>query len=218
MNDDQILILRDKAKAELLQIKTVEDGITHLNKLKSIETWVKAEKKDAELQNIVAEQKLRTQRILGGLLAETDFNKGVLKKGKKSPVVEDHERGTKLSDLGITKDQSSAFQQIASIPEDQFEQFIQDKKEAVNKAVSELTTAGALRIAKGITYKEQNRIAGYFNDKYARLMRAYAYNKSMDLSDVVVQMCRAFIDGIPENERTQMLNVYLKDLTLGEVK
>jgi hypothetical protein len=46
--------LRDNAMHELLQIKDLESGITYLNKIKSIEVWVRAEKKDAELQNMVA--------------------------------------------------------------------------------------------------------------------------------------------------------------------
>ena len=57
MENNQILVLRDNAKRELMQIKSVEDGVTYLNKLKSIEVWVSAEKKDAEVQNIIAEQK-----------------------------------------------------------------------------------------------------------------------------------------------------------------
>ncbi len=32
--------------------------------------WAKAEKKDAELQNMIAEQKIRTQRILGRLIQD----------------------------------------------------------------------------------------------------------------------------------------------------
>ncbi len=76
MENNQILVLRDNAKNELLQIQTVEEGISYMNKLKSIEVWVKAEKKDAELQNIIAEQKLRTQRILGTLLENEDMHGG----------------------------------------------------------------------------------------------------------------------------------------------
>ena len=53
MENNQILVLRDNAKRELMQIKSVEDGVTYLNKLKSIAVWVSAEKKDAELQNIL---------------------------------------------------------------------------------------------------------------------------------------------------------------------
>ena len=65
------LELRDNAKQQLAEIKTIESGVEYLNKVKAIEVWAKAEKKDAELQNLVAEQKLRTQRnILKGSLIE----------------------------------------------------------------------------------------------------------------------------------------------------
>lgn len=149
-----ILVLRDQAKNQLQQIRTVEDGISYLNKLKSIDIWVKAEKKDAELQNIVAEQKLRTQRILGELLQE-EKRKGLLAQPadflKEGPVVPEGNHGKNtLNDYGLTKKQSATFQQIAEIPQEQFEEFIQDKKQAVDDAVAELTTAGALRLARSL--------------------------------------------------------------------
>lgn len=149
-NENQILVLRDNAKSDLLQIKTVEDGLTHLNKLKSIETWVKAEKKDAELQNIIAEQKLRTQRVLGELLKVAEKNKGQLLRGTQQAPREEVET---LSEIGLSKKQSSTFQQIASIPEEKFEEFIAEKKEAVNNAVAELTTTGAVKLAKSLEDK-----------------------------------------------------------------
>jgi phage N-6-adenine-methyltransferase len=149
------LILRDNARAQLEQIKDLETGIEYLNKVRAIEVWVKAEKKDAELQNIVAEQKLRTQRILGRLLAESEKNKGTRGQlngrdssgnyQKESP----EEQPPKLADLGITPKESHVFQQIAKIPDEKFEAFITEKKTAVDRAVGELTTAGALRLAKG---------------------------------------------------------------------
>lgn len=148
-NENQILVLRDNAKTDLLQIKTVEDGLTHLNKLKSIETWVKAEKKDAELQNIIAEQKLRTQRVLGELLKVTEKNKG----GNPTLTGSLSEPVETLSEIGLSKKQSSTFQKIASIPEEKFEEFIAEKKEAVNNAVAELTTTGAVKLAKSLEDK-----------------------------------------------------------------
>lgn len=152
-NENQILILRDNAKTDLLQIKTVEDGLTHLNKLKSIEVWVKAEKKDAELQNIIAEQKLRTQRILGELLKSSEKNTGAMGTGsnqhKEVRLPED--TAPTLDTLGLTKKQSSTFQKIAEIPEEKFEEFIAEKKEAVNNAVAELTTTGALKLAQSLS-------------------------------------------------------------------
>lgn len=161
MNDNnQILVLRDNAERELLQIKTVEDGITYLNKLKAIDVWVKAEKKDAELQNIIAEQKLRTQRILGELIAEGQ-RKGTIANGydnlRIGPEVPDENSGKKTtSDLGISRKKSSAFQQIASIPEDDFEEYITTAKDKVNSAVAELTTTGAVRLAKSLQQKKDD--------------------------------------------------------------
>lgn len=51
-----VLALRDNARYQLQQIKDVETGIEYLNKVRAIEVWAKAEKKDAELQNMIAEQ------------------------------------------------------------------------------------------------------------------------------------------------------------------
>ena len=100
----------------------IETGIDYLNKVKAIEVWVKAEKKDAELQNIVAEQKVRTQRIIGKMLKEAELNKGTKGqlKGKDSGghLMEPPENNKpKLSDYGITKNESSTFQKISTIPE-----------------------------------------------------------------------------------------------------
>lgn len=147
------LQLRDNARYELEQIKDLETGINYLNKVKAIETWAKAEKKDAELQNMIAEQKLRTQRILGNLISEGQKNNELAKEGSfnGNRFVGDArpEPPKKLSDIGITAKQSSVFQQIAKIPDKKFEAFIAEKKQDVENAVAELTTAGALRLAKG---------------------------------------------------------------------
>ena len=140
-----VLALRDNAKQQLAEIKTIETGINYLNKVKAIEVWAKAEKKDAELQNMIAEQKIRTQRILGQLLKESEVSKNV----SNQYLLGQTSQPSTLQSFGITKDQSSAFQKIAAIPEQKFEEFIQEKKTAVNDAVAELTTAGILRMAKG---------------------------------------------------------------------
>ena len=110
--------LRDEAQKQLAQIKTVESGVEYLNKVKAIETWARAEKKDGILQNAIAEQKVRTQKILGGLLKQDIQHQG----GRKKTV--DNNDRLSLKDVGITKDQSSTFQKIASMPEELFEKEI----------------------------------------------------------------------------------------------
>lgn len=145
------LQLRDNAKQELLQIRDIETGFEYLSKVKAIEVWAKAEKKDAELQNMIAEQKIRTQRILGQLIKEGQEKGEIATSGNPdfTIVPSGHNSIPKtLSDLGISRKESSTFKQIASIPDDLFETTIAEKKDAVTKAVGELTTAGMLEVAK----------------------------------------------------------------------
>jgi N6-adenosine-specific RNA methylase IME4 len=134
------LELRDNAKQQLAQIRDIETGVEYLNKVKAIETWAKAEKKDAELQNIIAEQKLRTQRILGGLLKETDLTSR--KKDSAS-----------LSNFDINKKQSHEFQKIASLPQEIFEEEIATAKQESEKRI-ELTTSRLLAAVKN--HEKQN--------------------------------------------------------------
>lgn len=157
------LQLRDNAKSQLLEIKTIESGVEYLNKMKAIEVWAKAEKKDAELQNLIAEQKLRTQRILGGLLKDSEKANGSRGIGKKVDFPAD---SPLLSNYGVSHKQSSTFQQIAEIPEDDFEEFIHEKKQAVNNAVAELTTTGAVRLAKSLKEKRDDlRVTSSLNER-----------------------------------------------------
>jgi len=164
MNQEEALQLRDNAKAELMALKDLETGIGYLNKVKAIETWAKAEKKDAELQNIIAEQKIRTQRILGRLIQDGREKKEIAEEGtfhgnRYIGGATDTPPKT-LSQIGITAKQSSTFQSIANIPETQFEQVIAEKKKAVEDAVSELTTAGMVKFAKDLKQEELKKNAG----------------------------------------------------------
>jgi hypothetical protein len=146
-----VLALRDNARQQLAEIKTIETGINYLNKVKAIEVWAKAEKKDAELQNMIAEQKIRTQRILGQLLKENE----VKNHGKNQYNAESNDATRQsLSSFGLTKDQSSTFQKIAALPEDVFEREIASAKEESEKRV-ELTTSRVLFAAK--EYEQQKK-------------------------------------------------------------
>ena len=128
------LELRDNAKQQLQEIRTIETGVDYLNKIKAIATWAVAEKKDGVLQNMIAEQKLRTQRILGELLRVSDL----MSRKKES---------SSLSDYGLNVKQSHEFQKIASLPKETFEKEIETAKEETNKRI-ELTTSRMLKVAK----------------------------------------------------------------------
>ena len=148
------LALRENAQAQLAQIKTLESGIDYLNKVKAIEVWAKAEKKDAELQNMIAEQKIRTQRILGQLLKESEVSKNAGNGSNQYESSIGRITRPKLNDYGLSKDQSTAFQKIAALPEEVFEREIAVAKEESEKRV-ELTTSRVLFAAK--EYEQQKK-------------------------------------------------------------
>lgn len=93
-----------------------------------------------EAINKAAELKLRAERRLGELLREMPKHKG----GRPSENRSHDARG--LADIGINWTQSSRWQQVASVPEEIFEQHIAE----VKTTDRELTTAGALRLAKSL--------------------------------------------------------------------
>lgn len=161
------LELRDNAKQQLAQIKTIESGVDYLNKVKAIEVWAKAEKKDAELQNMIAEQKIRTQRILGQLLKENEVSKNV---GNRFVDGETIQPSKTLQSFGITKDQSSTFQKIAGLPEEIFESEIAVAKNETSRRI-ELTTSRLLSAAK--EYEKSKKAVQIKSKEYEPIQNIY---------------------------------------------
>jgi len=158
MDGINALQLRDNARAELMQIKDIETGFEYLSKVKAIEVWAKAEAEKKDSENLIAEQKIRTQRILGQLIKDGQDAGEIAKQDDGRPIsVPSCNTYRTLTDIGISRRESSTFKQIASIPDDVFESTIAEKKEAVTKAVSELTTAGMLKVAKEIKRRRKKR-------------------------------------------------------------
>ena len=140
---EMALTLREQAANQLAEIRNIESGVEYLSKVKGIEAWARAEKQDAQMMTMIAEQKLRTQRILGQLIKQGQDN-GELLKGRSLK----ESNASTLSEIGITRDQSRTYQSIASIPEPAFNEFIETKKAEVEQKAAELTTAGMLRFKK----------------------------------------------------------------------
>jgi hypothetical protein len=85
------------------------------------------------------------------MLSEMQKNPGKLKNSSWS-----HDTTTtKLSDLNITKDQSSRWQRLAAVPDDQFEKAISAAKEVAG----EVTTAAMLRIEKALKDHKSSQAA-----------------------------------------------------------
>ena len=138
--------LRENMQKELMQIKDINFAKNYLNKINAIITYIKKENVDPKLESIIVEQKIRTQRILGEFLI-------------KNPVI--NHRPSKVSnkstliDYGISRDESSWFQKIASLPEETFEKEIETAKEESNEK-NKLTQSRILKVAKLILREKKN--------------------------------------------------------------
>ena len=130
---DEVKDIRDKAEALRLYAKQAGEGLDSQNKL--------------------AEIKIRAERRCGELLGEMD-RADVGRPEKTSHAVTIVSPPT-LSDMGITRMQSSRWQAMASMPEEVFESHIAEVVNAT-EGIVELTSAGLLRVAQQIKREQRN--------------------------------------------------------------
>ena len=151
--ENQALVLREQAANQLAEIRSIEQGQEYLSKVKGIEAWAKAEKQDVEMMTLIAEQKLRTQRILGQLIKQGRESGEIRKKGQSNPSCD----SKSYDDLGVNNKSAERWQQIASIPEPAFNEFIETKKAEVQEKAAELTTAGMLKLKKQLDLEQKKQ-------------------------------------------------------------
>jgi len=146
MAEHASLVLLDKAKRELALMESVQDVKEIRDTAEAYRIRIKQAKAGLELQNKAAEIKLRAERRAGELLASMDRQQG----GRPKPS-HDGSVSPTLADLDITPNQSSRWQSIASIPEEDFEEEI---KRGVAEE-KELTSTKMLQTAKRILRRGQ---------------------------------------------------------------
>lgn len=144
VREDSALAISSSGTAALAVASTVEQVKDIRDKAEAMRRYVETSGLGLVAQNEVAELKLRAERRAGQMLA--DF---ALHGGKRNP----RERKLKLEDLGISKDQSSRWQLLARIKDRKFDEFI----DSVRTNGQELTTALALRFAKKLVGKRNNK-------------------------------------------------------------
>lgn len=114
---DEVKDIRDKAQAMALYAKQANDT--------ALVEWA-------------TEIKVRAERRAGEMLAEVGVKPG------NPQLSNDTTIGPRLAELGISRDQSSRWQKLAAVPEDQFEQAVAAAKEVAG----EVTTAAMLRATR----------------------------------------------------------------------
>ena len=129
----------DNARRSLQLATTIDEVMDIRDKAEALRAYAKQSGQTHEMQNHIAEIKVRAERKAGELLLEIDMHEG----GKPNRF----HAGTgklKLEDIGITKSQSHRYQTLASIPEPEFDTHI-----AVTKAKgAEVTSAGLYKMGR----------------------------------------------------------------------
>jgi hypothetical protein len=134
LSDATRLLAECRTIKEVQEARDMAEALRHYAKVKGMST---------EAANYASELRLRAERKLGGMLAET------IQRGR--PPLEDNgtDPGTffghaTLEELGVSKKESSFAQTIASLPEADFESHIAETK----AHGEELTAAGLYRLVR----------------------------------------------------------------------
>ncbi|MGD9749716.1 MAG: site-specific DNA-methyltransferase [Acidimicrobiia bacterium] len=151
-------VLLAQARAALAEADTLPDISGLIARAEVIRVAARKAELSRDAQNDWAEYKLDAERKAGALLREMEKAPGTRGQLVGPGVVGDRASrqpmpdAPSLSDLGISRDQSSRWQRIASLPEDQYQAYKSDAR-----AKGEVTEAGAIRVAKHREKVEQQR-------------------------------------------------------------
>lgn len=148
---DTALAKLDKATQMLAEVKTIDEAKKIVNLAEAARVYAREAELGLEAQNHAAEIKLRAQRRAGELLERMYRQNG----GRPEKRLQDDTVSKPtLSDLGISKADSSRWQRIAQIPTNDFERFISETK----GDQGEITTVGAIRLVKEIARENQRAV------------------------------------------------------------
>lgn len=143
------ILNRQMILAKIAETRTVDEALDMLSTVTSMQVYLKAEKHDAEIQNQVAEMKVRTQRKIGQLIKQGQESGEIAGPGdydRKQMYQADTFAPKTYEEIGIERMQAHRFKAIAEIPEDVFDSEIKETIEAKK----EVTTAGLLKVGKEI--------------------------------------------------------------------
>jgi N6-adenosine-specific RNA methylase IME4 len=132
-----------QARQALQKAKTIDEVKAVRDTAERLRLYLKQSKESLEMQNDAAEIGLRAERRAGEMLKQGAENGDRRKPSQRSHDVTAEAPPT-LEEIGVSKMQSSRWQQLASIPEEQFENAIGQAK----IAGQELTRTMLHKIAK----------------------------------------------------------------------
>jgi len=144
------LVKYEAAKRMLAEARSIDEVKQVRDQAEALRLYVKQQGENQAMQNDIAEIKLRAERRAGELLREMEKHPAGRPAENRSHHATDFEPPT-LSDLGITKSQSSRWQLEAEVPETVFEQHVAE----VKAAKDDLTSVGLRRVAQRLRQKKE---------------------------------------------------------------
>lgn len=133
------LVRYEQARYALAEAHRVDEVKNIRDKAEAMAAYAR-QAKDQELIQYATEIKVRAERRCGELLASTE-RAPAGRKGNRSDDTTDSP--PTLADMGLTKDESSRYQQLAAMPAEHFETAVETAK----ATAGEVTTAFMLREA-----------------------------------------------------------------------
>lgn len=134
MKSDGVIAMCSKARQMLAEAKTLEE-FKAVRDVGEAAIRLAKSRRDVGIEAVQEAQEIvrRAERDMGAILPSVIGGPGKLNGGRLQP----------LESLGIEKTQSSRFQKIANLPDDEFEAWIEDCR----SSGEEMTQAAALRLA-----------------------------------------------------------------------
>lgn len=118
--DTAVIALLDRAKAWLLEANNIIDVRQGIAAAEAVRAYTVKAHLSRDAEQAACEMRVRFERRIGELLHEQREVGTVAKQGRPAKTSDT----TKFSDMGLTGDESSQFQKLASIPEPEFEKRI----------------------------------------------------------------------------------------------
>lgn len=135
------LVRYDEARRALAAAHRVDEVKSIRDKAEAMAAYAR-QAKDTAMVEWATEIKVRAERRCGELLRDSAKNGARAKKGKPSEM----SKPATLSDIGLTRDQSSRYQQLAAMPEKHFEATVATAKETVGQVTSAFMLRAARRM------------------------------------------------------------------------
>jgi N6-adenosine-specific RNA methylase IME4 len=153
------LIKWNAARQAIIEAKTVDEVKSIKDKAEAMRAYAKQVGESLTVQNDICEIKLRAERKMGEMLKEMPKNQGAKGKGinqYSNNEVQLHDVTTPtLKDMGIEKHESSRYQKIAELPEEKFEEIIQETKVEEKELTEALMLSTAKKIDREIKIQKQ---------------------------------------------------------------